>query len=98
MTAIVSGIFKIKKPDIWHTGGLWDRYSKSLKKDTVKFCQNVWLQKYKKNFPQNSIADWKSIKSSILMKYDMNIMKIHKQFISIFNISNPYYDLFAPTI
>ena len=45
------------------------------------FYQHMWLQKIEEAFPQSSIADWKSTKSSILMKYEINIMKIHLHFI-----------------
>ena len=53
-------------------------------KKKQKFCQHKWLQKIEEAFPQSSIADWKSMKSSILMKFEINIMKIHFQFIYFF--------------
>ena len=75
-----------------------DGYGISLWKETESFASMCGKKKIEKFFPQNSIADWKSMKSSINMKYVINIMKIHLQFIYFFNISITYYDLFAPTI
>ena len=68
-----------KKADILHTGGLWDEYGISLEKETNILLAYV-VPKNRRSFLQNSIADWKSMKSSILMKYEINIMKIHLQF------------------
>ena len=66
-----------------HTGGLWDGYDISLENET-KILPAYVVTKIEEAFPQSSIADWKSTKSSILMKYEINMMKIHLQFIYLF--------------